>query len=358
MKAGGTLHTRAGLLAIESVDVVDPVRDHARRRAPRRLPRRGRRARGAARRGGDLPDRVPRRRARPADRAARGRRAERRRPRGDRARGSRGSTPPAATGRGPRRRCARSRRRPACAPPTSPRRSGREQLPFKADVRKLKALGLTESLERGYRLSPPTAGRGTNFNGSVEGVARNRRSTLHADRFDGSCGVDVDMRRQRRTSALNRDPCGVDRRSVHLLNAAVEVRRARRRAARPSARASSSPGRAPRAARGRRRARAAAPRPPRPRRAARRRSGRARAAPRARRAQLAQPGVDERARREREPDLHLGAPLVVERQHLLQQPRRELARRAVAADRADALASTRCTTSSIANASSSDCVPK
>ena len=31
---------------------------------------------------------------------------------------------------------------------------GRERLPFKADVRKLKALGLTESLEIGYRLSP------------------------------------------------------------------------------------------------------------------------------------------------------------------------------------------------------------
>jgi hypothetical protein len=31
---------------------------------------------------------------------------------------------------------------------------GRETLPFKTDVRKLKALGLTLSLERGYRLSP------------------------------------------------------------------------------------------------------------------------------------------------------------------------------------------------------------
>jgi hypothetical protein len=31
---------------------------------------------------------------------------------------------------------------------------GRDRLPFKADVRKLKALGLTESLEVGYRLSP------------------------------------------------------------------------------------------------------------------------------------------------------------------------------------------------------------
>jgi hypothetical protein len=31
---------------------------------------------------------------------------------------------------------------------------GREKHPFKLDVRKLKELGLTESLERGYRLSP------------------------------------------------------------------------------------------------------------------------------------------------------------------------------------------------------------
>jgi hypothetical protein len=31
---------------------------------------------------------------------------------------------------------------------------GREKLPFKADVRRLKAKGLTESLETGYRLSP------------------------------------------------------------------------------------------------------------------------------------------------------------------------------------------------------------
>jgi hypothetical protein len=31
---------------------------------------------------------------------------------------------------------------------------GRERLPFKADVRKLKALGLTQSLDVGYRLSP------------------------------------------------------------------------------------------------------------------------------------------------------------------------------------------------------------
>jgi hypothetical protein len=32
--------------------------------------------------------------------------------------------------------------------------AGRERQPFKTDVRKLKELGLTESLEVGYRLSP------------------------------------------------------------------------------------------------------------------------------------------------------------------------------------------------------------
>ena len=32
--------------------------------------------------------------------------------------------------------------------------AGRDKLPFKRDVRKLKELGLTESLETGYRLSP------------------------------------------------------------------------------------------------------------------------------------------------------------------------------------------------------------
>jgi hypothetical protein len=42
---------------------------------------------------------------------------------------------------------------------------GRERLSFKADVRKLKALGLTESLEVGYRLSP----RGRAYLRSVSG---------------------------------------------------------------------------------------------------------------------------------------------------------------------------------------------
>ncbi|MBT9471040.1 MAG: hypothetical protein V4514_08740 [Pseudomonadota bacterium] len=43
---------------------------------------------------------------------------------------------------------------PGLRAPDLAARLGRETLPFKADVRKLKALGLTESLEVGYRLSP------------------------------------------------------------------------------------------------------------------------------------------------------------------------------------------------------------
>ena len=43
---------------------------------------------------------------------------------------------------------------PGVRAPDLAARLGRETLPFKADVRKLKALGLTESLEAGYRLSP------------------------------------------------------------------------------------------------------------------------------------------------------------------------------------------------------------
>jgi len=43
---------------------------------------------------------------------------------------------------------------PATRAPDLAASRGRETLPFKADVRKLKALGLTESLRVGYRLSP------------------------------------------------------------------------------------------------------------------------------------------------------------------------------------------------------------
>jgi hypothetical protein len=43
---------------------------------------------------------------------------------------------------------------PGVRAPDLAARMGRETLPFKRDVRKLKELGLTESLEIGYRLSP------------------------------------------------------------------------------------------------------------------------------------------------------------------------------------------------------------
>ena len=57
--------------------------------------------------------------------------------------------------------------RPATRAPDLASSLGRETALFKADVRKLKELGLTESLERGYRLSP----RGRAYYG-YSGVAR------------------------------------------------------------------------------------------------------------------------------------------------------------------------------------------
>jgi len=45
-------------------------------------------------------------------------------------------------------------RYPGIVSTTLARHAGRERLAFKADVRKLKELGLTESLDVGYRLSP------------------------------------------------------------------------------------------------------------------------------------------------------------------------------------------------------------
>jgi len=59
--------------------------------------------------------------------------------------------------------------RPATRAPDLAASLGRETVHFKADVRKLKELGLTESLEVGYRLSP----RGRAYYG-YSGVARKR----------------------------------------------------------------------------------------------------------------------------------------------------------------------------------------
>ena len=46
------------------------------------------------------------------------------------------------------------RRRPHTRAPDLAAELGRERDPFKIDVRKLKNLGLTESLQVGYRISP------------------------------------------------------------------------------------------------------------------------------------------------------------------------------------------------------------
>src|SRR5215207_9219341 len=59
--------------------------------------------------------------------------------------------------------------RPATRAPDLAASLGRETAPFKADVRKFKELALTESLEIGYRLSP----RGRTYYG-YRGVARKR----------------------------------------------------------------------------------------------------------------------------------------------------------------------------------------
>jgi hypothetical protein len=53
-------------------------------------------------------------------------------------------------------------------------RVGREMLPFKADVRKLKELGLTESLEVGYRLSPRGCAVLTRLPTTASGTTRRR----------------------------------------------------------------------------------------------------------------------------------------------------------------------------------------
>jgi hypothetical protein len=50
---------------------------------------------------------------------------------------------------------------------------GREKTPFKTDVRKLKELGLTESLDVGYRLSP----RGRAYLGGTRSRGRRRRTS-------------------------------------------------------------------------------------------------------------------------------------------------------------------------------------
>jgi hypothetical protein len=153
VKAGGTLRTRAGVLAIESVEPIEPaqITDADARRAgyPDRaavlasLRPEGRLYRVAFRLAGPDPRVALRQRAElsPAERAALDRRLARL---------------DAASRHGPWTsevlRLIASRPETRAADLAA--ELGREKAPFKADVRKLKELGLTESLEVGYRLSP------------------------------------------------------------------------------------------------------------------------------------------------------------------------------------------------------------
>jgi hypothetical protein len=152
VKAGGTLRTRAGVLAIDSVERTSAkaIRaDDARRAgfASRRellasLRPEGRLYRIEFHRIGDDPRAVLRRRARigKSERAELDARLERI----DRARGEPWT----------RRVLELIDERPETLAADLAASLGREKLPFKRDVRKLKELGLTESLLVGYRLSP------------------------------------------------------------------------------------------------------------------------------------------------------------------------------------------------------------
>jgi hypothetical protein len=168
VKAGGTLRTRVGVLAIESVELVDEhdVTDADARRAGAedreallaRLPGTGPLHRIEFRVAGPDPRIALRKRSdiSPAERAeidARLRRLD------------------AASRHGPWTATVLDliAERPATRAPDLAASLGRETAPFKADVRKLKELGLTESLEVGYRLSP----RGRAYYG-YSGVARKR----------------------------------------------------------------------------------------------------------------------------------------------------------------------------------------
>jgi hypothetical protein len=153
VKAGGTLRTRVGVLAIDSVEVVDEeqVTDADARRA------------GAADRdallAGLRPEgtlhRIEFRLAGPDPRIALRERS--RIPAAERAEiDARLARLDAASRHGPWTATVLGliAERPATRAPDLAASLGRETAPFKADVRKLKELGLTESLEVGYRLSP------------------------------------------------------------------------------------------------------------------------------------------------------------------------------------------------------------
>ena len=168
VKAGGTLRTPVGVLAIESVEVVgeDEVTDDDARRA-------GAQSREAVLREGpqERPlHRIEFRLAGPDPRVALRERADispQERAEID----ARLNRLDAASRHGPwtRKVLELIAEQPGTRAPDLAASLGRETAPFKADVRKLKELGLTESLQIGYRLSP----RGRAYYG-YSGVARKR----------------------------------------------------------------------------------------------------------------------------------------------------------------------------------------
>jgi len=154
VKPGGTLTTRAGVLAIESVRAVDPERitKADARRAGFRDPDG---VRAALRPGPEPVYRIAFHVAGPDPRIAL-REDAALDPAARAALAARLARLDAASRHGPwTERILRAiEHAPGVRAGDLAEELGRERLAFKADVRKLKALGLTESLEVGYRLSP------------------------------------------------------------------------------------------------------------------------------------------------------------------------------------------------------------
>jgi acyl dehydratase len=168
VKAGGTLRTRVGVLAIDSVGVVgeEDVTDADARSAGAD----GREALLAALPGEGPLHRIEFRVAGPDPRIALRERSDIS-PAERTEIGARLARLDAASRHGPWTAAVLGliADRPATRAPDLAASLGREAARFKADVRKLKELGLTESLEVGYRLSP----RGRAYYG-YSGVARKR----------------------------------------------------------------------------------------------------------------------------------------------------------------------------------------
>lgn len=158
VRVGGTQRTPVGLLeftAVDPVDEADLTADDARAAGFADLADLLRAQRRSAQRGDGQLYRIALRLAGPDSRVAL--RAKRRLSRAERAEiDARLARMDRASPHGPWTAAVLEliAQNPGVRAPDLAARMGRETLPFKRDVRKLKELGLTESLEVGYRLSP------------------------------------------------------------------------------------------------------------------------------------------------------------------------------------------------------------